>query len=95
VAVLPVGEAAAVRAAVLARELVLAGATVHTEVTGRSLKAGLKWASKLDAAMAVIVGEEEIAAGVAVVRDLGRGEQETVALDGVAAAVMAALGGRG
>jgi histidyl-tRNA synthetase len=95
VAVLPVGEAAAVRAAVLARELVLAGATVHTEVTGRSLKAGLKWASKLDAAMAVILGEDELAAGVAVVRDLGRGEQETVALDGVAAAVMAALGGRG
>ncbi|HSL18120.1 MAG TPA: histidine--tRNA ligase [Methylomirabilota bacterium] len=95
VAVLPVGEAAAVRAAVLARELVLAGATVHTEVTGRSLKAGLKWASKLDAAMAVILGEDELAAGVAVVRDLRRGEQETVALDGVASAVMAALGERG
>jgi len=95
VAVLPVGEAAVPAATRLVRDLVLAGATVHTEVTGRSLKAGLKWASKLGAAVAVILGEEELATGVAVVRDLTRGEQETMPVESVVAAVTDRLCTRG
>jgi len=80
VAILPVGDSAGGAALGLARDLVAGGVAVQTEVTGRSLKAGLKWASKIAAAVAVIVGEEELAAGTAVVRDLRRGEQETVLL---------------
>jgi histidyl-tRNA synthetase len=53
----------------------------RTEVTGRSLKAGLKWANKLAARAAVIVGEAELTRGTAVVRDLDQGEQQEVALD--------------
>ena len=87
VTVLPIGGRATGPAARLARELVLGGAEVHTEVTGRSLKACLKWSGKMDATVAVILGVQELADGVAVVRDLRRGEQETVKLDGVAAAV--------
>jgi histidyl-tRNA synthetase len=78
VAILPVGDSVAASATSLARDLVRAGVVVETEVTGRSLKAGLKWASKIDAAVALILGERELAEGVVVIRDLVRGEQETV-----------------
>ena len=87
VAVLPVGPTAVAPATAMARDLVLSGANVDTEVTGRSLKAGLKWASKIDAAVAVILGERELAEGAAVVRDLRRGEQATVALEDAVKAV--------
>jgi histidyl-tRNA synthetase len=91
VTVLPIGGGATGPAARVARELVLAGAEVHTEVTGRSLKACLKWSAKMDATVAVILGEQELVDGVAVVRDLRGGRQETVRLDGVAAAVIGLL----
>lgn len=91
VTVLPIGGDTMGRAARLARDLVLAGVSVHTEVTGRSLKACLKWSGKMAASVAVILGEEELAQGVAVIRDLSRGEQETVKLDLVVAAVIELL----
>ena len=92
VAVLPVGGAGEVAATALARDLVRAGAAVNTEVTGRSLKAGLKWSSKIGAAVAVIIGERELEDATVIVRDLGRGEQETVAIDDAVVAVTALLG---
>jgi histidyl-tRNA synthetase len=91
-AVLPVGDAAAAPALALARELVLAGVAVHTEVTGRSLKAALKWTSKIGASVAVILGSAELAQGVAVVRDLERGDQAEVALAEVPGRVAELLG---
>jgi len=91
VTVLPVGDRAMGPAARLARDLVLAGAEVHTEVTGRSLKACLKWSGKMNAAVAVILGEQELADGVAVVRDLRHGEQQTVKLDAAVAMVIGLL----
>ena len=92
VAVLPVKGAAAAPATALARDLVRRGIAVDTEVTGRSLKAGLKWASKINAAVAVILGERELAEGVAVVRDLRVGEQDTVKLDRAVDRVTEVLG---
>lgn len=95
VALLPLTDAATAAATDLARRLVRSGAEVETEVTGRSLKAGLKWSSKIGAAVAVILGDEELAAGVAIVRDLRRGEQRSVASDAVVAAVTELLGNDG
>jgi len=86
-AVLPVGSVATLDALRLARDLVQAGHRVQTEVTGRSLKAGLKWAGKLGASLALILGETEIASGVVSVRDLRRGLQEEVALTAAVARV--------
>ena len=83
VAVLPIGETANAAALAIARLLVRRGVSAQTEVTDRSLKAGFKWAGKIGAQAAVILGEDEIAAGSAIVRDLQRGEQETVALEEV------------
>jgi histidyl-tRNA synthetase len=95
VAVLPIGDALSAAALAAARELVGRGISAHTEVTGRSLKAGLKWAGKIEARAAVILGESEIAAQTAIVRDLEKGEQETVALDGVAEYVADLIAGDG
>ena len=46
---------------------------MQTEVTGRSLKAGLKWAGKLGASLALILGEAELESGVVSIRDLAPG----------------------
>jgi histidyl-tRNA synthetase len=66
------------------RALAVRGVVAHAEVTGRSLKAGLKWAGKLGARAVVIVGGDELARGAVVVRDLDRGEQQVVPVAEVA-----------
>jgi histidyl-tRNA synthetase len=92
VAVLPLDDVAASAALALVREMAIRGVAAHAEVTGRSLKAGLKWAGKLAARAVVIVGGDELAAGAAVVRDLDRGEQAAVSIDAVADHVERLLG---
>ncbi|MCD4751168.1 MAG: histidine--tRNA ligase [Thermoanaerobaculales bacterium] len=92
VAVLPVGDEAAISALELARDLIAGGLNAPTEVTGRSLKAGLKWANKIGAAAALILGESELADGMVLVRDLKRGEQEPVSRDLVVERVRGLLG---
>jgi len=91
VTVLPLGDGGVAPATALARDLVRAGVTVHTEVTGRSLKAGLKWSGKMNSSVAVILGEQELAEGAALIRDLRRGEQEKAALDRVVGRVVELL----
>jgi histidyl-tRNA synthetase len=80
VALISVGPGAVRQCLALARELVARGIRVENEVTGRSLKAGLKWSNKIGASVAVIIGESELEQRQAVIRDLEAGEQETVAL---------------
>jgi histidyl-tRNA synthetase len=84
VAVLPLDDGAAAAALAIVRALAVRGVAAQAEVTGRSLKAGLKWAAKLGARMVVIVGGDELAAGVVVLRDLDRGEQQAVPIAEVA-----------
>ena len=80
VAVLPVGAGALAAGLAITRSLAGRGISAPAEVKGRSLKAGLKWAGKIGARAAVIVGETELAEAAAIVRDLDRGEQEKVKL---------------
>ncbi len=93
VAVLPIGDGIAAAALGLTRDLGAHGIAAPAEVTGRSLKAGLKWAGKIGARAVVIIGEKELADHTAVVRDLERGEQEVVAFDGVAGHILRLLQG--
>ncbi len=51
---------------------------------GRSMKAAMKGADRSGARFAVIIGEDELAANVATVKDLDSGEQDSVAIDLVA-----------
>jgi histidyl-tRNA synthetase len=76
----------------VARDLASSGISAPTEVTGRSLKAGLKWAGKIGATVAVIIGESEIADGVAIVRNLSQSEQERVTLEEISEHVAELIG---
>lgn len=71
----------------LARELRAAGATTLTDIEGRSMKSQLRQADKASARFAVIVGKDEMDAGVAQIRNLDGGAQETAPLDQVVAKV--------
>jgi histidyl-tRNA synthetase len=74
------GEAAFRHAAVLARELRRAGASVEVAPEGK-LKRSLELANRLGARYALIVGENERAAGVYALKDLGTGEQVPASRD--------------
>ena len=65
-------------ATALADELRRAGIGADRAYDGRSMKAQMKRAGASGAAVAVIVGEQEVADGTVVVRDLRTSEQETV-----------------
>ena len=78
------GSEAALAAAEVIAEL-RKSISVETDYQSRSLKAQMKEASKLGAGHVVIIGEDEVARGVAVVKNMKTGEQEEVAADGVAA----------
>jgi histidyl-tRNA synthetase len=58
--------------------------SVETDYQGRSIKAQMKEAGKLGAGHVVIIGEDEVARGVAVVKSMSTGEQEEVPLGDVA-----------
>lgn len=59
------------------------GLKADTDYAGRKPKGQMKQASRLGARYAVIIGEDELAAGAATVRDMSSGEQEQVALAGL------------
>jgi histidyl-tRNA synthetase len=79
IAVMPVGSIADAPAAALAERLRRAGFAVDLGYGG-NLGKRMKRADKLAAAAAVILGEDELAKGVASLRDLDSGEQTAVPL---------------
>ncbi len=82
VAVIPIGAGAEGEALKLTQRLRHAGLAVDLGFSG-NLSRRMKRANRLDASHAVILGEDEIAKGVATVRDMKTGEQETIPLDQV------------
>ncbi len=89
----PVGDATAAAALRLAREMRRAGLAVEMESPSRRLKAQMKRADKLGVKYVVIIGEEELAAGRATVRDMRaqRDHAQLFDLDAPAATITAAL----
>ncbi len=94
--VLPLGEATRIEALRLAREL-RRHVPAAVDLSGRSLKAQLRGADRAGARVAVIVGDDELAAGTILVRRMREGEQDSVAraeaADVVAKLVRTAEGG--
>ena len=72
--ILPLEQRAVGPALTIARGLRDEGVAVDVEPAGRSLRALLRAADKRGARLAIILGEEELAAGRATVRDLARHE---------------------
>ncbi len=75
-----IGERAAMEAALLASKLREGGLYVEVDYEGRSLKAQMKQANKLGARFAIIIGEEELAAESARLREMATGEETVVSL---------------
>ncbi len=88
VALVPLGEAAERKALVLARDLRRRGIAVELDYKG-NMKRRLQRANKVNARAAVILGDNELAKGVAAVKDLDKGEQHEVALHSLAEALSA------
>ena len=85
--VLPLVPAALVPAQGLVRDLRRAGLVADLPYADRTLNGHMKAAAKAGARAVVIVGEQELAAGQAAVRDMTARQQEPVALGEVVARV--------
>jgi histidyl-tRNA synthetase len=83
VAVIALGEEAMHRAILIADSLRDRGVITHIDHRGGSIKSQLGQASMSKAMFAVIVGEDELKVGVANVKNMESGEQQTVPLEGV------------
>ncbi|CCO08794.1 histidine--tRNA ligase [Desulforamulus hydrothermalis] len=64
----------------LLQQLRRQGIAAEKDYLNRSLKAQMKYAGKLEARLVVILGDEEAARGVVVIRDMQAGTQQEVAL---------------
>jgi histidyl-tRNA synthetase len=86
VVIAPLGAAAEAKALGIARALRRAGITVEQDYRG-TMKRRMQRANKLNARAAVIIGDDELAKGVAQIKDLDSGAQREVALDALVGAL--------
>ena len=86
VAIVPMGPAAEAKALGIARDLRRRGIPVEQEYRG-NMKRRMQRANKLNARAAIIIGDDELAKGVAQVKDFDTQAQREVPLDGLAAAL--------
>ena len=92
--IVSLGSEAALAAAAVIAEL-RGSVSVETDYQDRSLKAQMKEAGKLGAGHVIIIGEDEVARGIAVVKNMTTGEQDEVAASEVAAFVVQRLASSG
>ena len=78
--IVALGEAARNRAFLLTQEGRRNGLAVLMDPAGRSMKAQMKQADKFQAHYVLIMGEEELAKGIAILRDMASKAQEELAL---------------
>ena len=81
--VAPLGESALRHAGVLARDLRRDGISVELATEGK-LKRAMELANKLGARYALIIGDNEIAAGEYALKNMQTGEQESVSASEIA-----------
>ncbi|SOD74258.1 histidyl-tRNA synthetase [Jatrophihabitans sp. GAS493] len=80
----PLGEAARSAAVRLAAQLRAAGVRVDIAYGGRALKGAMKGADRSGARFAVVIGDRDIEAGTAQVKQLDTGDQSPINLDEIA-----------
>ncbi|MBU3742162.1 MAG: histidine--tRNA ligase [Candidatus Kapabacteria bacterium] len=74
-----IGPAAVLPGSLIALRLRRSGVTVATDLLRRSAKAQFKEANRLRATFTVTLGDDELAAGTVVVKNMQTGEQQTIA----------------
>ena len=75
------GQAAMVKGLEITERLRREGVFAECDAVGRSLKAQMKYANKIGAEYTLIIGDSEVEAGVAQLRNMQSGEQSEVSLD--------------
>ncbi len=76
------GENASVFAMKLASDLRNEGFAAESDLIGRSLKAQMKYADKIDAKYSMVIADDELAAGKAKVKNMATGETHELDLNG-------------
>jgi histidyl-tRNA synthetase len=85
IAFVVMGEAATVKSLELARALRAHGRAVHVPLDPLSVKAQMKRANKLAATHTIVIGEEELATGTFVLKDMDAGTQDTLTPEAILA----------
>ena len=91
VVVMPMGEAATLKALSIAEDVRAAGHCVMSDRSG-NLKKRLTRASKANARFAIVIGDNELGAGCAALKDLDSGEQRDTPFADLATTISAAYG---
>lgn len=79
--VIGMGDEAESKAFYLLDQLRAGGVSADKDFMGRKMKAQLKAADRLQAKAVVIIGEDELARGAAMVKNMGTGEQQEIRFD--------------
>ena len=77
----PMGNDAATKAVGIVHKLRLAGVAAECDITGRSLKAQMKYADKIGAKYAAVIGDNELEQGMCELKNLRDGEKRSIAID--------------
>ena len=77
----PLGDKAAAAAQKLVYDLRQKGVYAECDIVGRSLKSQMKYADKTGAGYTVIIGDNEIETGRAVLKNMKTSEQTEIKLD--------------
>ena len=72
----------------IVKKLRQAGLIVETDYLDRSVKAQMKYANKIGAKSAVIIGADELAGNTVQLKNMETGEQQQIALDQLADALL-------
>ena len=83
----PMGEAAALKCTAICSALREDGFIALTDITGRGLKAQMKYADKLGARFTIVLGDNELSENKAMMKDMQSGEQHETALDNISEAL--------
>ncbi|MBE6770126.1 MAG: histidine--tRNA ligase [Ruminococcaceae bacterium] len=86
-----VGNAAAVKASELCSKLRAEGFCAQSEISGRGLKAQMRFANKIGAKFLVVLGDDELDNNKAVLKDMSNSETKEVDLDKLTDALYEAL----
>ncbi len=87
----PMGEAAELKAMQLTAQLRKDGISAQTDVMGRSLRAQMKYADKINARFTAVIGDNELAQGEAVLKNMKSGEKISIKLDDTFAEVFSGI----
>lgn len=77
----PMGEQAELKSMQLTAQLRKEGISAQTDVMGRSLRAQMKYADKINARFTVVIGDNELEQGEAVLKNMKSGEKISIKLD--------------